>query len=476
MRGFRTPTGSIITGLWHHPAGPPRRRLLARPAGRSRIIRKLRRLRHALFVAFHFPPEASSSGVLRTLKFSRYLEEYGWRVTVLTLIRDAYDVIDDKLEAQVPASVKVVRTRYLNTRKHLSIRGLYPAILAVPDTWIGWYPWAVAAGRRILAEDPVDLVFSTSPHPTAHLIARTLSRRANVPHVIDFRDPWHEEPPEPRTPAVVAWFAPRLERMVVKSAAHVVTSTTQLRELLRQRYANQSPSKFTAILNGYDEADFAALPARKAMRAERLVVVHAGNINADFRDPCPLFRAIASAREQGKLDAAKILLRFIGGGPYADSERMRKCVADTRLARSVEFLPRVPYVEALTALANADLLLLLQASDDTTSLVPAKLYEYLRSMCPVLALVLPGATTEVIAQTGGGWLANPRDAGALQEAIVEIYALWQRGTLAHRHANPETLRQFDRRRLTGELAGIFDGVADGRVHGTRGAAKAAGRS
>jgi glycosyltransferase involved in cell wall biosynthesis len=476
LRSILTPRGSISTGLWHHPAGPPRRRLPARPAGRSRIIRKLRRLRHALFVVFHYPPEASSSGVLRTLKFSRYLEEYGWRVTVLTLARDAYEVTDEELEAQVPASVRVVRTRYLNTRKQLSIRGLYPAVLAVPDTWIGWYPWAVAASRRILAQDPVDLVFSTSPHPTAHLIARTLARRAGVPHVIDFRDPWHEDPPEPRTPAVVAWFAPRLERMVVKSAAHVVTSTTQLRDLLRRRYADDSPSKFTAILNGYDEADFAALPGRSATRSERLVVVHAGNINADFRDPCPLLQAIASAREQGKLDAEKILLRFIGGGPYAGSERMRKCVADTQLAGSVEFSPRVPYAEALTALADADLLLLLQASEDTTSLVPAKLYEYLRSMRPVLALVLPGATSEVIAHTGGGWLANPRDAGRLQQAIVEIYELWQRGALEGRHADLNALRQFDRRHLTGDLAGIFDGVVDNHRRRTAVAAKPESRT
>ena len=431
-------------------------------------------MNHALFVVFHYPPEASSSGVLRTLKFSRYLEEYGWRVTVLTLARDAFEITDEKLEAQIPASIRVVRTRYLNTRRHLAIRGIYPAILAVPDTWIGWYPWAVAAGRRIMTEDPVDLVYSTSPHPTAHLIARTLAKRAQVPHVADFRDPWHEDPPEPGTPAVVAWFAPRLERMVMKSAAHVVTSTTQLRDTLRERYADDGPAKFTATLNGYDEADFAALPAREPRSSERLVVVHAGNINADFRDPCPLLEAIARAVAEGTIDPSRILLRFIGGGSYGESDRVRKCVEQSRLAGSVEFLPRVPYVEALSALANADLLLLLQASEDTTSLVPAKLYEYLRSMRPVLALVLPGATSEVIAQTGGGWLANPRDARALQSAFVEIYRLWVRGTLAEHHANLDALRQFDRRRLTGELATIFDGVVGNRLRSTKGSNQSGG--
>ncbi|MCL4797998.1 MAG: glycosyltransferase [Burkholderiales bacterium] len=432
-------------------------------------------MRHALFVVFHYPPEASSSGVLRTLKFSRYLADFGWRVTVLTLERKAYEITDERLEAQVPDSVRVVRTAYLNTKRHLAIRGVYPAALAVPDTWIGWFPWAVAAGRRILGEDPVDLVFSTSPHPTAHLIGRALARRARAPHVIDFRDPWHEEPPERGTPAVVAWAAPRLERRVVRSAAHVVTSTTELRDLLHARYADERAEKFTAILNGYDEADFAALPERAPARTDRLVAVHAGNINAEFRDPCPLLEAIARANAEGRLDASKILLRFIGGGPYADAERMRKCVADTGLTGAVEFVPRVPYAEALAALASADLLLLLQASEDTVSLVPAKLYEYLRSMRPVLALVLPGATSEVIARTGGGWLADPRDGAALQKTVVEIYALWQRGELAGRHASMEALRQFDRRRLTGELAAIFDATVDARARRNGIAAGNAGR-
>jgi Glycosyl transferase 4-like domain/Glycosyl transferases group 1 len=423
------------------------------------MIRKSKRLKHALFVVFHYPPEASSSGVLRTLKFSRYLEEFGWRVTVLTLRRDAYAVTDEKLEAQIPETVKVVRTAFLHTKRHISVRGRYPAILAVPDAWIGWYPWAVAAGRELVAEDPADLVFSTSPHPTAHLIARTLSKRAGVPHVIDFRDPWYEDPPEPGTPAIVQKFAPWLERKVVTSAAHAVTSTVELRDLLRARYSNDPPEKFTAILNGYDEADFAALPDLQRTASERMLVVHAGNINASFRNPCPLLQAIARAGRQGRLDPARMLLRFIGGGPHADSERMKQCVANTGLAGSVEFLPRVPYGEALAELAKADLLLLLQASEDTISLVPAKLYEYLRSLRPVLALVLPGATTEVLARTGGGWVASPRNETELEGAVVDVFEQWRNGTLRIKHADPDTLRQFDRRYLTGQLAKIFDTVA-----------------
>jgi len=397
--------------------------------------------------------------VLRTLKFSRYLQDFGWRVTVLTLRRDAYAVTDAKLEAQIPDSVRVVRTGFLHTKRHISMRGRYPAILAVPDAWIGWYPWAVAAGRKLIAEDPVDLVFSTSPHATAHLIARALSRRACVPHVIDFRDPWCEEPPEPGTPAIVHRFAPWLERKVVTSAAHVVTSTAELRDMLRSRYSTELPGRFTAIPNGYDEADFAALPDRQETASERMLVVHAGNINATFRNPCPLLQAVARAGGRGALDPSKVLMRFIGGGPYADSERIRKCIEDTGLTGSVEFLPRVPYGEALVELAKADLLLLLQASEDTASLVPAKLYEYLRSMRPVLALVLPGAATEVLAKTGGGWVANPRNGNELENAMLDVFRQWQNGTLRSQHADLKALHQFDRRNLTAQLAKIFDAVS-----------------
>jgi glycosyltransferase involved in cell wall biosynthesis len=421
-------------------------------------------VRHALFVAFHYPPEASSSGVLRTLKYTRYLPEYGWRVSVISPETSAYTVCDPQLEAQIPASARVVRTRYLNTRRDLSIRGVYSALLALPDVWIGWWPWAVAAGKRLYAEDPFDVVYSTSPHATSHLIAGRLAAVTGKPWVIDFRDPWIEEPPEPGTPNgpiyrnVNRW----LERWVVDRSSAILTSTSHLHDLLRQRYATLPEGKVRAILNGYDEADFTGLATEPKPRGPRLRIVHAGSINPEFRDPRPLVTALGKLILDGQLAATECEIELIGGGPFGDSAEVREAVAAAGLAGAVSFLPRVPYEESLRRLAGADLLLLLQASDDTVGLVPAKLYEYLRAQKPTLALVRTGAVTEVLARTGGGWCVDPADGAALVAVLGEIVRTWREDRLAAHRAELDILRRFDRRTLTGELAEVMNGICSQR--------------
>jgi glycosyltransferase involved in cell wall biosynthesis len=359
-------------------------------------------LRHALFVAFHYPPEASSSGVLRTLKYSRYLPEFGWRVSVITPDPSAYLARDPRLEEQIPSGTRVLRTRYLNTKRALSIRGIYPALLALPDVWIGWMPWAVAAGRRLFDSDPVDLIYSTSPHATAHLIACRLVAISEKPWVADFRDPWIEDPPEPGTPNGPIFRAVnrRLERLVVERSDAVVTSTTHLRDLMRKRYHDKPEAKIHAIPNGYDEADFADLHIQPSPRESRLRIVHMGNINAEFRDPRPLFDALGRMVGSGRLSTSEFQIQFIGGGPYGETSEIQAALDAAGLSGTVSFLPRVPYEESLRQLSAADLLLLLQASNDTVGLVPAKLYEYLRAQNPILALVRTGAVTEVLAETG----------------------------------------------------------------------------
>jgi glycosyltransferase involved in cell wall biosynthesis len=419
-------------------------------------------VRHALFVAFHYPPEASSSGVLRTLKYSRYLRENGWRVSVIAPNVSAYSICDPQLEAQIPPDTVVVRTPYLNTKRDLSLRGIYPAILAVPDVWIGWMPWAVRAGHQLMMRDPADVIYSTSPHATAHLIAGRLARASGAPWVTDFRDPWIEDPPEPGAPNglvfrnVNRW----LEKRVVHRCAAVVTSTQHLQQLLQARYAALPTPKIRAILNGYDEADFADLPTGVVARGPRLRVVHTGNINAEFRDPIPLFEALGRLIGRGVLTASECEIRFVGGGAYGESGKVSAAVAAAGLADAVTFLPRVPYEASLRELSQAEIFLLLQASDDTVGLVPAKLYEYLRAQKPTLSLVRPGAITEVLAQTGGGWAVDPADGVALEHVVTEIVRAWRADQLPAHRADMKVLRNFDRRALAAELAAVFDAVTE----------------
>jgi glycosyltransferase involved in cell wall biosynthesis len=125
---------------------------------------------------------------------------------------------------------------------------------------------------------------------------------------------------------------------------------------------------------------------------------------------------------------------------------------------------RMPYNDALRELGRADVLLLLQASDDTVGLVPAKLYEYLRSQKPVLALVFPGSTTEVLSTTDGGWAVDPRQPEALVAVIANIYQLWRSKTLETHRASLERLRRYERSALTGELAAVFDRVIQSPRH------------
>jgi glycosyltransferase involved in cell wall biosynthesis len=415
-------------------------------------------MRHALFIAYHYPPESSSSGVLRTLKHTRYLGRFGWRVTVLTLDRKAYPVTDPRLEEQIPDDVRVVRTPFIDVKTRFAIRGHYPSLFAIPDRWIGWWPWAVAAGKRVMKGEPVDLIYSTSPHATAHLIGWALARHAGVPLVVDFRDPWYEHPPEPGTTWIAQFAARRLERVVVRRADRIVASTARLRDTLATRYPWKPKDKFVAIPNGFDEEDFSDVAQTSRRSSQELLFVHAGNINASFRDPRPILVAVRGAAEAGLVELERMRFRFLGGGPFGESSEVRQAVEQAGLTSRVEFLPRVSYEAALAELKSAGVLLLLQSSPDTVDLVPAKLFEYLRTGRPVLALVPEGATSEIMRDVGGGWVVDPADDSGLRDAIVTAYRAWSSTSLASLAVDQARLQKFSRERLAADLAAQFDAL------------------
>lgn len=416
--------------------------------------------RHALMVVFHYAPEASSTGVLRTLKYTRYMPTYGWRSTVIAPNISAYASTDLRLEDQIPHDTVVVRTPYLNIKRHLSIAKRYPGFLAIPDQWIGWYPWAVKAAIKVIERDRPEVIYSTSPHPTAHLIARHLAKRTGIPWVADFRDPWYEEPPEPGTPWLVHWASRHLESSVIRQASAVVATTPQHATTMSRRYPTQSPEKFHSVRNGFDEADFTHLDVKASTQlTSRLVIMHAGTINASYRrDPRPLLYAIARLAANHQIALSDIEVQLMGPGDGSFVTQLRQELSMAPYSEFVRFMPRVSYDESLAAMCNSDVLLLLEASEDTQEMVPAKLYEYLRIGRPVLALCYPGAMQDVIEAVEGGWAVDPRQQEGLQICILDIYQRWQRGELSKRWNDAERLRPFSREMLTGELVNIFNSL------------------
>lgn len=414
-------------------------------------------MKSVLMIAYHYPPEASSSGVLRTLKFSRHLLPKGWTPHVLTLRDSVYPVRDETLVSQIPPEVTVHRVAGWDTARHFAIRGRHLGCMAVPDSYVSWLPFGVAAGLKLVRRTPIHALFSTSPKPTAHLIALALKRRTGVPWIADFRDPWIEEGLYPPPGSLRYRVESRLEAAVVRHADAVVATTPDLLDELRTRHARVPAKKFSVIFNGYDSDDFDDAWDR-ITPPPVFELIHAGMLTPDYRNPIPLLTALASLLARGEIARPDVRVVFLGAGAYVESGAFRDAVASLGLGDVVQVMARLPHRESLRRLYQAAVLVVLQ-DDEARALIPAKVFEYLRVGRPILSLTAEGATPRLLRELGVGIVADPSSPDAIAAALRRLYADWR----AHgvRPASAADIGRFARAALAGELAARLDAVVDG---------------
>lgn len=407
-----------------------------------------------LMIAYHYPPEGSSSGVLRTLKFSKYLPRHGWKPHVLTLRDSIYRVRDEGLKADIPPEAVVHRTGGFDSPHTLSIRGRHLAMFSVPDPFISWLPFGVKRGMEVIRRSGIKALYSTSPVPTAHLIAASLKRLTGLPWLADFRDPWIEEGQHPAPGSVRYMIESRLERAVVRRADCIVTTTPYLRGDFLSRYPTLSPDKVRVIYNGFDEADFQHLPTPP--KEARFEILHAGLITREYRNPAPVLEAVARLIAQGTMDRARTRVVFLGARGFFEGGSGGDLVRRLGLSDVVEASSRIPNQETLLRLRQASCLLIVQASQDTRSLIPAKAFECLRVERPILALAPEGATSNLLKEMDHCTVVDPSDTSELQVALAGLYREWSesRGPVI----SPRHIGRFERSVLTAELAQTLQGM------------------
>ncbi|MEO7559792.1 MAG: glycosyltransferase [Nitrosospira sp.] len=411
-------------------------------------------VKRVLMIAFHYPPMRGSSSIQRTLKFSQYLPEFDWKPIVLTAHPRAYSSTGNDQITDISKQVAVYRAFALDTSRHLSFNGRYPGLFALPDRWISWWLGAVPMGLYLIRKYRPDVIWSTYPLATAHLIGFSLSRLTGLPWVADLRDPMTDVdyPPNPRTRRLYQW----IEEKTITHCTRAVLTTPGAISDYKTRFPQTPPSRFHLIENGYDEDNFTEAEAnvvKEGKENQPFVLVHSGVIYPSERDPVQLFEALATLSRQEVIShtSLNVILRAT-----AHDEYLRRLIDQYDIGDIVSLAPPIPYRDALSEMLAADGLLILQASNCNNQ-IPAKLYEYLRARRPILALTDPaGNTAAALINAGIDTIARLDSKTDIMQELLRFLAL------AKAHVAPiasmEKVLANSRKSRARELGNLLDKV------------------
>ncbi len=424
--------------------------------------------RHVLVLSYYFPP-MGLSGVQRVSKFVKYLPENGWKVTVLTSQPRGYFAFDESLAAELPDAVRVIRsasadpTRVYRKGKTVRLpaerlrRRLSSASqwIFIPDNKVGWFPSAVASALRIHRRTPVDIVFSSAPPYTSHLVGRMVAKRATIPLVLDFRDDWLGNPRHQYPSRLHYSIQKRLESMAVSAADAITTINTRIAADIRNRNVNSAggPS-ITVLPQGYDPADFAGAP--RVEHKECMSFLYSG-IFYDAQSPEPFLRALRLAISAKPMMSMEIRADFVGLVP----EYMGRLVADLGLEEVVRYHGYKPHNELTKMLSGADVLwLTIGKRPGAETISTGKLYEYFGTGRPILGLVPDGVARRDLLKYGAGEVVDPEDVVVIAETINRLYDRWKSDSIPT--ADVDFVARFDRRHLANRLADLLRDVVNSR--------------
>jgi glycosyltransferase involved in cell wall biosynthesis len=409
-----------------------------------------------LLVTMYFPP-AGGGGVQRPLKLATHLPALGIETHVLAPDDPKWLHRDEEL--QPPTQAFVHRARYLGPRARLpaeELHGLTGTDLAIaqaklayrrlllPDASVTWAPTAIPAAVRIVRQEGIDAVLTTSPPLSLNLIGSSVKRLTGIPWVADQRDSVVQNADRRFERAAVRLKEKALEGVVQLVARHADAVVAVSEAIADEVRAFDPAGQVRVIPNGCDFDDFAGLEYRPDGRFR---ITHTGSF---FGKRSP--RAFLTALAESGLDEA--VARFVGDFRATD----REWIDQLGLGGRLELIPYVPRRQALELQrdSEANLLLLPDAAGRGRVVPSGKIFEYLAAERPILAAVpTDGAAASLVRETGAGVVVAPDDEQGLREALVGLHARWRAGKLADGYLSDEQRRKLSRKTRVEELAELL---------------------
>jgi len=420
-----------------------------------------------LIITYYWPP-AGGPGVQRWLKFVKYLPDFGVEPIVYIPENPTYPLVDEGLLKEVNPNVTIIKQRITepyawasafsknNTKKISS--GIIPhkkkqsflqrimlwvrGNLFIPDARVLWVKPSVNYLSKYIKEQGIDTIITTGPPHSLHLIGLRLKELHTIKWIADFRDPWTTIGYHKALKLTVS-SAKRhkdLERKVLNSADNVlVTSPTTKIE-----FEALTTKPITVITNGYDTETIAKQPVD-----EKFTLAHIGSFLSE-RNPKILWEALSELIAENEQFKANFELKLIG----AVSHEVLDAVEVNGLSSYVNNLGYVPHAEAVAQQRKSQVLLMVEIdSEETKCIIPGKLFEYMVSERPILAIGPPGADFASIVQTTNtGIFVTYSEKEKLKNALLQWFNQYQQGNLK---SNAIGLQQYSRKNLTGQLVQIL---------------------
>ena len=426
--------------------------------------------KRVLIITYYWPP-SGGSGVQRWLKFAKYLPEAGWEPVIFTPENPDFDLKDPSLEKEIPKELEVIKFPIWEpyqlfskvkgkTKSHpgrlmeqkekgfLEKTAIWMrANLLVPDPRIFWVKPAVKFLTDLVKSGQFQAVITTGPPHSMHLIGLELKKMTGLPWIADFRDPWSQLEfldTLPRT----SWIRKKhekLEQHVLKEANTVMTISPTFQKDL-EKLAHR---KIQLLTNGYDPADIPADFSPKQKEKDKLHLVYSGIIDA-IRNPIPLLEAM---KAEFSVSEVQVEMTFVGNV----SEAIRALVSeDLWLKERIHFAGYVTHQEVFRYYAKADaLVLILTDTKNAKGNIPGKLFEYLATGVPVLALGDPqGDSAQILKASGAGEVISHVDFEGIQKRLRDLM------NSDFMKSESSNLEKYSRRSLSFQLAKILDASLD----------------